>query len=250
MKFAGAGHEFARANNVDSFWQDYQRRRWMHPTAHLYMRPDAARWLQPNQRLWQAPDLTERKYNRDQPRVPAGGPDGGQWTDGNGGLIHLAGDIPTGDPPYIPNEPPLSTKLRNLLVRSLAVRLGSAALLAAGAGTWIYDHKEEISSYFDSPKTLEELQKGAQSPAKGYDVHHIVERASADKNGSEDDLIDAPENLVRIPRWKHWQINGYYQTASDEFGGLSPRQYLKGKSWEERTRVGLDALERFGILRR
>ena len=78
----------------------------MRPNAHLYMRPDAARWLRPNQQVWQGPNYDERKYNRDQPRVPAGGPDGGQWTDGNGGLIHLAGDIPTGDPPEIPKEKP------------------------------------------------------------------------------------------------------------------------------------------------
>jgi hypothetical protein len=94
------------------------------------------------------------------------------------------------------------------------------------------------------------LQKGAESPEKGYDIHHVVERASADENGSEDHLIEAPENLVRIPRWKHWQINGYYQTKSDEFGGQTPREYLNGKRWEERSRVGLNTLERFGILRR
>jgi hypothetical protein len=45
------------------------------------------------------------KYNADQPRVPRGNPDGGQWTgtDANGNpvrkrLVRLAGDVPTNDP--------------------------------------------------------------------------------------------------------------------------------------------------------
>lgn len=191
-------------------------------------------------------------YNPDQPRVPRGDPEGGQWTadETASGRIRLAGDIPTGDSPEIPKEPPPTTRLRNIAIRALAARFGPGILVAAEAGSWIYDHKEEIRAYFDSPKTLGELRKGAESLEKGYDIHHVVERASADENGSEDHLIDAPENLVRIPRWKHWQINGYYQTKSDEFDGQTPREYLNGKSWEERNRVGLNALERFGILRR
>lgn len=36
--------------------------------------------------------------------------------------------------------------------------------------------------------------------------------------------------------------------GNDNFGGLSPREYLRGKSWEEKRRVGLDALMRFGVL--
>lgn len=39
--------------------------------------------------LWQgellALELTLRAYNPDQPRVPAGNPDGGQWTSGGAG---------------------------------------------------------------------------------------------------------------------------------------------------------------------
>jgi len=55
-------------------WLDHQRKRWM--------RPDAERWQQPNRRLWNCPDAPDRKFDPNQPRVPAGHPDGGQWTDG------------------------------------------------------------------------------------------------------------------------------------------------------------------------
>lgn len=58
-------------------WLEHQRRRWM--------RPDAERWLQPNRRLWFRPGALDRKYDPDQPRVPSGNPDGGQWTSGGSG---------------------------------------------------------------------------------------------------------------------------------------------------------------------
>lgn len=55
----------------------YQRARWLRPDAERWMRPDAYRWRKPVH-----PD--EQKYNPNQPRVPAGNPDGGQWTDADG----------------------------------------------------------------------------------------------------------------------------------------------------------------------
>lgn len=48
--------------------------------------------------------------------------------------------------------------------------------------------------------------------------------------------------MVRIPTLKHWQINGWYGRKNAAYGGLSPRDYLRGKSREERTRVGREAL--------
>ena len=151
-------------------------------------------------------------YRPDQPRVPRGQREGGQWVDdgGSSGRMVLAGDIPTNDTPEIPKEAPKTTRLRNLVVRQLARQLGPYVWVAAEAGSWVYDHKDEINAYFDAPKSLDELQEGAKDPRKGYDVHHIVERNSADKDGSEKDLIDAAENRAASPRWKHWELNRWY----------------------------------------
>ena len=57
-----------------------------------FMRPDAARYLRPDwQRFWpmaQPADplraFYQHKYRPDQARVPAGVPEGGQWTDEDG----------------------------------------------------------------------------------------------------------------------------------------------------------------------
>jgi hypothetical protein len=116
-----------------SEFDDYQRRRWMRPNAHLYIRHDAYRFMPPGPPLYVGRDVikyfepkgdadrsrqqVDRKfeeelaaeraellhlkselaalwaeikfhrllralkaYNPDQPRVPAGNPDGGQWS--------------------------------------------------------------------------------------------------------------------------------------------------------------------------
>jgi hypothetical protein len=106
-----------------------------------------------------------------------------------------------------------------------------------------------IEAYADPPKSLEELQDAVSTPARGYDIHHIVEQTPAAQDGFSRSLIDSPDNLVRIPTLKHWQITGWYMTPSEDYGGLSPRSYLRGKSWQERVQVGYRGLIRAGVLR-
>jgi hypothetical protein len=94
------------------------------------------------------------------------------------------------------------------------------------------------------------LQAAAQWPSEtGYDDHHIVEQAIANPDGSEDALMDAPDNLVRIPTIKHWELNSWYETRNAEFNEMTPRRHLDGKSWGERLRVGLIGLQYIGVLK-
>ncbi|MGH6838400.1 MAG: hypothetical protein ACREDT_06305 [Methylocella sp.] len=69
------------------------------------------------------------------------------------------------------------------------------------------------------------------------------------RNELPDELIDGPDNLVRIPTLKHRDIFGWYSRPNDQFQGLSPRDYLRGKDWEARRKVGIDALIDFGVLK-
>ncbi|MGH6795267.1 MAG: hypothetical protein ACREDD_06100 [Methylocella sp.] len=105
-----------------------------------------------------------------------------------------------------------------------------------------------MARYLDDPKSLQELQSDVGKPEKGYEVHHIVEQAAAAREGYSQVEIDAPDNLVRIPTLKHWENTGWYMTPNEDFGFLSPREYLTGKSWKEKRRVGLDALIDAGVL--
>jgi hypothetical protein len=118
---------------INSAWAEHQRKRWMRPNAHLYIRHDAHRFMPPGSPRYTGKDVVKyfwpdapekrpspsaeapsgfddlgdlavelkrlrselaqlrfdlelrklaayaRKYSPNQPRVPAGNPDGGQW---------------------------------------------------------------------------------------------------------------------------------------------------------------------------
>ncbi len=105
-----------------------------------------------------------------------------------------------------------------------------------------------VQAYFDPPQTLEELQEAALDPQPGYDVHHVVEGATA-MDPSEAARVNSPDNQVLIPTLKHWELNAWYGTKSDRFGGMSPRDYVRGKSWDESQRVELIGLRDIGVLK-
>jgi hypothetical protein len=178
--------------------------------------------------------------------------------DGGSQLFHLVSNVQNNDPPNIPSRRPPSRREVNAVLKAAARWIAKQAevdgrvraLIALySALSWLDTDRYLIDAYRDSPKTLDELREGAGQPKRGYDIHHIVEETSAEKEGYPRSLIDGPDNLVRIPRLKHWEITGWYATKNPDFGGLSPRDYLRGRSWEEKTKVGLEVLRRFGVLK-
>jgi hypothetical protein len=72
--------------NVADRFAASQCNRWMQPDAARWVRSDAASFLAHGARVIDAFPALDRKYNPNQPRVPAGNPDGGQWADGGGGI--------------------------------------------------------------------------------------------------------------------------------------------------------------------
>ncbi|MFC0241262.1 hypothetical protein [Rhodopseudomonas telluris] len=295
----------------DEAWLSYQQRRWLRPDGDRWVRPDAARFLAPGSNVLDAFPPLAFKYNPNQPRVPAGYPDGGQWTNGRGGSaisakpsgdvrsnaalpmgsvpiadaaresanlfslapkepdrtgIRLAGDLPEGSdpsprtpvdpPPEVPPVKPKTSSERTALCRAVASWMVRNAGLPAKIlfsafdhVEWLKDRQALIVAATDPPMSLPELQNEVGKRRPGYDDHHIVEKTWAEWFGFGRSDIDDPSNLVSIPRLKHWQITGWYMTENEDFGGLSPREYLADKDWNERRRVGLHALRRFGVLK-
>jgi len=133
------------------------------------------------------------------------------------------------------------------------VAVAETAKLIFDLGYGAYEIAREIApyvkAYYDAPKTLDELREAAKTKRVGYDMHHVIERATAAPDGSEDELIDGADNLVSIPTLKHWRLNGWYGKENDKFGRQTPRQYLKRKSVEERRQVGLEGLKAIGVLK-
>jgi len=128
-------------------------------------------------------------------------------------------------------------------------------LNAAQIASWVHDYGPYIQASLDAPQSLEDLQSAAQGPARrGYDVHHIVEQASGRSGEIPTELIDSGENLVSIPILRHWELNSWYQTPDPAFidgdgNPTTPREYLNGKGYDERRRVGLMGLRTVGVLK-
>lgn len=228
-------------------------------------------------------DRAIKAFDPNQPRVPAGNPDGGQWTDGSGdgassggsdedrgsssnrqpSNVVLASFTPGSDdePPRVPKERPLTSRARTRVYKELASwiargvvkevvgRRVTALLTILDEAGWLEPAIDSIRTFADPPKSLEELQQDVYTPAPGYDVHHVVEQTSALRDGFPPSRVNAPENLVRVPRLKHWMVTGWYMIPNEDYGWMPPRQYLRGKAWEERVRVGHEALMEAGVLK-
>ncbi|EGP07782.1 hypothetical protein CSIRO_2377 [Bradyrhizobiaceae bacterium SG-6C] len=182
----------------------------------------------------------------------------------NTDYTQLAGDtsedggpeLPSSDPPEIPQQMPETSAERSGFMRAAANWLGRNSGLAADIYTgamnnvqWLKDRQDLIQAARDEPKSYEELGAGVGLKRRGYDDHHVVEQTWAEYFGFSRSQIDDPSNVVSIPRLKHYQITGWYGTRNPDYGWLSPREYLSDKNWEERQRVGRDALILFRVLK-
>jgi hypothetical protein len=150
---------------------------------------------------------------------------------------------------HVPRQRPPTAQERHDIAREVArglVKYGGHVIEGA---SWLFEYDALIEAYLDPPKTLDELRQAVSTSKKGYDLHHIVEKTSADEDGFPKSMINGPDNLVRIPRFKHWEITGWYMTKNEDYEWRRPRDYLRGKDWAERTGVGLEALIRHGVLK-
>jgi hypothetical protein len=91
------------------------------------------------------------------------------------------------------------------------------------------------------------MSDSAKGPKPGYDICYIVDPICAAEDGFPASQIEHPSNRVRIPSLRRWELNAWFDRP-DVYGRLSPREYVKGKSWEERWEVGLDGLRAVGAL--
>jgi hypothetical protein len=122
--------------------------------------------------------------------------------------------------------------------------------LKRSAPAWLREYYPHIDAYTQGPKSLSELQAGARSSRPGYDIHHIVEKTPALEEGFPKSLVNGPDNLVSIPRFKHWEITGWYQTKNPKFESISPRMFLTKGDWQARRLIGMKALKYYGVLQR
>jgi hypothetical protein len=110
----------------------------------------------------------------------------------------------------------------------------------------------------DPPKTLTELQTPPTENAGGYDHHHLVQQNPSNVAKSPEDVrvdkfgqnaLDAPSNLVWIPRSKHQLITDYYNSIdpNDPLSRLR-RQVVAKMDFDAQLEDALATLRMFGVL--
>ena len=184
--------------------------------------------------------------------MPRGNSEGGQWTREGGFADPGFPLLLVSGPPEIPENEPPTNRQRNPIAYAVArwIAEGSAHQQQVMAIHWLRAYAaDRINAYLEPAKTLEELRAGALVPRRGYEIHHIVEQSSARDDGFPEERIHSPYNLVNIPTYRHWQINGWYSTPNEEFRWLTPRDYLRGQGWSARYALGLRALRDKGVLK-
>ena len=156
---------------------------------------------------------------------------------------------PPPDENPVPENKPTDPGMLSQALRGASAAVAAWATIAYlgqnAVGYWVCPG---ILANNDPPKTFEELTKGVGTPVPGYQDHHISEQTSATRDGFPRDMIDGKDNVVKIPTLKHREITTWYSQRNPAYGGLSPREYLSGRSWQERYDFGIDQLKKNGIL--
>jgi hypothetical protein len=152
-------------------------------------------------------------------------------------------------PPRVPNQRPQTTQEENKVIVEVAHWMARHPEYQIRPSSWLYQHRVLVEAYCGPPRPMEQLQRDAAMPKFGYEIHHNVEQTPARQDHFSRREIDAPDNLLRIPRLKHWEITGWFATRNRSYDMMTPRQYLRGKSWNERVDVGWEALIKHGVVK-
>jgi hypothetical protein len=118
----------------------------------------------------------------------------------------------------------------------------------------------QMKTYYEPPKTFEELQKEPTENVVGYEQHHIVEQTDAnikkdihlpseflEKFGR--DMIEDPNNIVWVPRLRHELISADYSRNISGAGTPTLRQSLSQSDFATQRAAGLDVLRNRGVLK-
>lgn len=204
------------------------------------------------QHFWAAALRLRRalKYNPDwhlQPRIPAGNPDGGQWTFGQflAGLplVLLRQVVPTA-------VRLLRERARQVapLLRRLPKRWGELEGFPAN------DDFKDPSRRIGPPSahrpgsplirfnSARELREFLGSAGPGREWHHIVEQRLAGWRFPEE-IIHSTDNIINLPADVHQRINAAMQRNDPEFGNLSRRAWIEDKTFGEQYNLGLDLIQ-------
>jgi hypothetical protein len=199
-------------NDREALWLAHQRQRWMLPDPSRWLQPDQSKWLQPDHSRFQPPQYHEQKYAPNQPRVPAGNPDGGEWTSGGGAATRLAAS----------DKPSLGPGTMAAIAAQLAKRVIQA--YRSENGLWdLFGHKDGTvavttingSDIFGSNSNSPTYTNADRAEAEGL-RNNLIENYP--------DILDA-DNVGRRPNDAlfHAETNVLLRAARENGGTLAGR---------------------------
>lgn len=125
------------------------------------------------------------------------------------------------------------------------IKYADEATAASQGAKKIVKRVSNVDDPYDSYRSF----KKAYGPAgDGLEYHHIVEQSQVGKRANfSSKMVNNGSNMVVLDRATHQKISQFYSTK-DAFTGLRFRDTLANKSFEEQYRIGLEVLERFGVV--
>ena len=87
------------------------------------------------------------------------------------------------------------------------------------------------------------------SAGKGQAWHHIVEQTPGNIARFGEQMIHNTNNLIKLPHGAgsiHAKISGYYSSKQKFTNGLTVREWLSTKSFQEQYKFGIEKLKELG----
>jgi hypothetical protein len=125
-------------------------------------------------------------------------------------------------PPQVPNQRPQTIQEQNRITVEVAHWMARHPEYEIKPTSWLYADRFLIQAYCGPPRTMEQLQRDATMPKRGYEIHHNVEQTPARQDHFSRKQIDAPDNLLRIPQLKHWEVTGWFARRNPAYDHMSP----------------------------
>lgn len=100
---------------------------------------------------------------------------------------------------------------------------------------------------------FKKLKERIGSPGEGKVWHHIVEQSQIKNSGLSAREVHNVNNIIALPHGKdsvHEKISEYYSLipSSGFTNGLTIRQWLKGKSFQQQFDFGMNILKLYGAV--
>jgi hypothetical protein len=93
-----------------------------------------------------------------------------------------------------------------------------------------------------------DIEKRFRRAGDGLEYHHIVEQGGDNEDNIPPEQLHSTDNIIKLPTIVHEAITAEYTTPQDEYGGMTLREYLRGKPYEVQYEEGIKVLRKLSII--